>query len=530
MKRGLLGMGLAGALCALACPQAQAMNEIGRFENFSGAGGFTSAAVDAAGGFAYFGSSVAFFDPVSNSSFSVLTQFSLSAPSAGGNFFRVPGLADPGAMVTDSAGFLYLASSAAPAAVGKVPSNFMSFSSATLAAGQNAIGSGVIDSAHGFAYFGTLTQPGQVIKIRLSDLVEVSSITLSSGADNLASAVIDTVGGFAYFGSSDTPGLVTRVQLSNFTETGRVTFKAGEGPALSAVIDIRNGFAYFGTGDSPGKVIQIGLTNFKETAALALNTGLNQLTSAVIDPQKSYAYFGTNTSPGKIVQVGLAGGSPFQNGVLSLAAGEDFLRSAVIDTVNEYAYFGTLSYPAGVIAQIDLIPSIPQITVQPEDQTVSEGQSANFSLTAVGRSLAYQWLRNGAVITGADAANYTLPNVSLADSGSVFSCTVSNSAGSVTSQSALLSVRPAVRVFPNPWRADRPDGSVITFDNLAPGSTVKIFTLSAHWVKTIPAAGASTTWDLTNDAGEKVASGYYFYWVSVPNDAQDVQGKLAIIR
>ena len=48
-----------------------------------------------------------------------------------------------------------------------------------------------------------------------------------------------------------------------------------------------------------------------------------------------------------------------------------------------------------------------------------------------------------------------------------------------------------------------------------PDSTLKIFTLSMHWVKSETGGGASPlTWNLTNDAGQRVASGYYFFLVT----------------
>ena len=91
---------------------------------------------------------------------------------------------------------------------------------------------------------------------------------------------------------------------------------------------------------------------------------------------------------------------------------------------------------------------------------------------------------------------------------------------------ALAGVVPA----PNPWRADRHAGSPITFLNLPAGSTLKVFAIDGHLVKTLNAsAGGNQPWDLTNDAGEKVASGIYLYLVSTP-DGQHKRGKFGIIR
>jgi len=85
------------------------------------------------------------------------------------------------------------------------------------------------------------------------------------------------------------------------------------------------------------------------------------------------------------------------------------------------------------------------------------------------------------------------------------------------------------RVYPNPWRADIHSGRLITFDHLSPASTVKIFTLSAHWVKTLDAPGGSASWDLTDGSGQAAASGFYIYLITDSRDNKS-RGKLAIIR
>ena len=74
-----------------------------------------------------------------------------------------------------------------------------------------------------FAYFGTDTTPGKVIKVRLSDLTRVGALTLNSGETQLVSAVIDQPDGFAYFGTYTYLGIVVKVRLSDFTRVGALT-------------------------------------------------------------------------------------------------------------------------------------------------------------------------------------------------------------------------------------------------------------------------------------------------------------------
>jgi hypothetical protein len=90
------------------------------------------------------------------------------------------------------------------------------------------------------------------------------------------------------------------------------------------------------------------------------------------------------------------------------------------------------------------------------------------------------------------------------------------------------------RAYPNPWRSDRGYAQQITFDQLAGNTTIKIFTVSGHLIKTLGAQGsglgtASAIWDLTNDSGDRVASGIYIY-VATNDQGQQAQGKVAVIR
>jgi len=101
-------------------------------------------------------------------------------------------------------------------------------------------------------------------------------------------------------------------------------------------------------------------------------------------------------------------------------------------------------------------PTAPSISAQPADQTVTVGQSAVFAVTASGIALTYQWQDNGSAIPGATASSYTTTPTTAADSGSTFVVIVANSAGMVTSKSAVLTVTNAMPV---------PGTDVLTYKN-----------------------------------------------------------------
>jgi len=86
-------------------------------------------------------------------------------------------------------------------------------------------------------------------------------------------------------------------------------------------------------------------------------------------------------------------------------------------------------------------PVAPYITTPPANQTVTAGQTATFSVAATGTPpLTYRWQKNGADITGATSSSYSTPVTTAADDGEMFRVMVSNAAGNVTSNSAMLTV------------------------------------------------------------------------------------------
>ena len=99
----------------------------------------------------------------------------------------------------------------------------------------------------------------------------------------------------------------------------------------------------------------------------------------------------------------------------------------------------------------------PSITTQPANQTVNAGQTATFSVAATGTApLAYQWQKNAVNISGTTAVSYTTPVTTLADSGALFRVIVSNSAGSVTSNSATLTVNAPPVINSSPTATPNP--------------------------------------------------------------------------
>jgi hypothetical protein len=104
-------------------------------------------------------------------------------------------------------------------------------------------------------------------------------------------------------------------------------------------------------------------------------------------------------------------------------------------------------------------PTAPAITQQPTNQTVSAGLTATFSVSATGTSpLSYQWQKNGTSVSGATFATYTTPATTSGDNGATFQVIVSNSAGSINSNSVTLTVSSG-------GGGGNPNVSVLTYHN-----------------------------------------------------------------
>src|SRR5437588_4361290 len=91
------------------------------------------------------------------------------------------------------------------------------------------------------------------------------------------------------------------------------------------------------------------------------------------------------------------------------------------------------------------VTTAPSVTSQPGSQSVTAGQTATFSVSATGTApLSYQWKKNGIAVNGASSSAYTTPATSSSDNGEQFTVVVSNSAGSVTSSAAILTVNASI--------------------------------------------------------------------------------------
>ncbi len=134
------------------------------------------------------------------------------------------------------------------------------------------------------------------------------------------------------------------------------------------------------------------------------------------------------------------------NGSNIVGATSSTLTLANVQPAQAGSYSVLVANVAGSLASSNALLTVyvplspPAILSQTPSQVVLLGSPVTFSVTASGNPLNYFWSRNGTLIPDATNSFYTLPDAQLTDSGSKFSCLVTNSLGFAFGTNASLKV------------------------------------------------------------------------------------------
>lgn len=170
--------------------------------------------------------------------------------------------------------------------------------------------------------------------------------------------------------------------------------------------------------------------------------------------------------------------------------------------------------------------SAPTISSHPSSQTVMVGASVQFSVTATGTApLTYQWYRNGNPISGATASTLNLISVSASDAGT-YKVMVTNSAGSVTSNNATLTVNALTtppQIITHPQSQTAMAGSSVTLAVTVSGTAPFVF----QWKRDNQSVAIQSTPDLILTGLTSANAGSYT--VTVSNAAGSVTSNAAVL-
>jgi uncharacterized repeat protein (TIGR03803 family) len=142
------------------------------------------------------------------------------------------------------------------------------------------------------------------------------------------------------------------------------------------------------------------------------------------------------------------------------------------------------------------VVSAPLIVSNPQPATVSVGNPANFSVTALGLNLHYQWYSNtvsatiGTLLAGQTNSNYSFTSITNSN-GRYYSVVVTNTFGRATSSPALLTVSSLPYIILQPLDAAITLGDSVTFTSTAAGPGP----LGYQWLfqTNLPISGATAT-------------------------------------
>ena len=189
-------------------------------------------------------------------------------------------------------------------------------------------------------------------------------------------------------------------------------------PGLSNVVAVSAGEAHTVALKADGRVIAWGNTDFGSGISVPAN-----LTNVVVIASRGHDNLALKVD-GSIVSWGNSVFTPTNLPAASAIAVGDNLFMALVDP--------------------NQAPAPPQILSHPGDQTVGVGSPVTFSTYAVGYGLRYQWFHNETNLI-ADATNrfLFLPAAQFHQAGS-YRVAVTNFAGRVVSDAAVLAVLPAL--------------------------------------------------------------------------------------
>ncbi|MBQ1305405.1 MAG: immunoglobulin domain-containing protein, partial [Erysipelotrichales bacterium] len=224
--------------------------------------------------------------------------------------------------------------------------------------------------------------------------------------------------------------------------------------------------------------------------------------------------------------------------------------SSVVSSRNGYQYKCVVSNKGGSVTSNAATLTVtttakPVIIEQPKSQAVKPGTAVSFKVTAQGEGLSYQWYyRTSGTGTWAKSTStcattdtYTLPASSVvkARNGYEYRCVVTNKAGSVTSEAAVLTLVLADKpvITSQPQSVTVKAGTAVSFTVEATGEGLEYqwyFRTSSTgtWSKSTASCANTPTYTLEAAKVVKSRSGYE-YRCLVKNKGGSVYSEAAVL-
>lgn len=212
------------------------------------------------------------------------------------------------------------------------------------------------------------------------------------------------------------------------------------------------------------------------------------------------------------------------NGYIDLAWTADASALPDNDTgVYDFAGYRVYRSAGSNTEPLELVAELPQNATGYRDSSVTRDVNYYYAVTTYDDG----------------SANWSEPQVSLESSpywtwSGWYDGAGARPGGSVLTETPSIDM---VRVVPNPYHIDMAGASAvrgeeISFVNLPPNATIRIYTAGGEFVHEIihasPYPASNATWDLRTEANRQIATGVYVYIVET-DDAKKV-GKFIVVR
>lgn len=174
---------------------------------------------------------------------------------------------------------------------------------------------------------------------------------------------------------------------------------------------------------------------------------------------------------------------------------------------------GAVTSATGNVSVVPVDAGPIAIAARPLSLSVAAGERASFSVTAQGPGLTYQWLRDGATLTGATTPSYTIAAAQAGDAGT-YSVRITSGTTSVTPTAKLLvggssGTGATVRITTQPSAGAVIVGRGITMTVVATGTS-----LTYQWFKDGAAISGANAATYSIGSVQTANAGTYFVRVS----------------
>lgn len=192
-----------------------------------------------------------------------------------------------------------------------------------------------------YAYFGTYTSPGQVVKINLNTFIKDSTFILNTAESYPRTILTIPLSDHLYIGTGSTPAQIIQLTTDPFIRNNTLSLMFAEN-YITAIVVVGS-YAYLGTATTPGQILKVNLTTFEIEGKIILDEQYSYITcgTSVASGLVTYVCFAVN--PGFIIRIDVV--STFDKENLSILDVRPYppLPINITCCVTTYDYFNNYS-------------------------------------------------------------------------------------------------------------------------------------------------------------------------------------------